>query len=226
MSFEQLLEKMALISDISLIASDGTRFQLHRATLASCSGFSLNMIEDLPACAEVPASETAELLTLALSHMYDVCDAQPVTMDNVRSLVALFSKYDVRKRLGVCDTFLSASIVLSTANLPDWLVLAGQHQLIRFLEKCVRFAAERMDAIKHVNMMQLLPSTLTVLVSRAINAHVVISPRRLLVIFVWYPVPCEHATREQAPAVTQEEMCCRSKSSGLIVTNTKMSVDT
>ena len=79
--------------------------------------------------------------------MYDPSTPWPITLGNVRSLVAFFSKYDVPTGIRACDAFLSANAVLNKVNLPDWIVLADQHKLKRFLEKCVPYAAEHISKI-------------------------------------------------------------------------------
>ena len=69
-------------------------------------------MEDLPDSKETKVEELAGHLKLALSQMYDVCDSMPITNENVRSLVAFCSKYNVPKGIRACDTYLSTSITL------------------------------------------------------------------------------------------------------------------
>lgn len=120
--------------------------------------------EDLPSSKEFPVDESVELLTLALSHMYSNCDPHPMTLDNVRDLVAFFSKYDAPECINACDTFLSASVVLDTASLPEWIGLADQHKLACFLQKCVSYAAEHLfiSGTPETWLVQLQPATLAV----------------------------------------------------------------
>lgn len=160
---------MAFLSDATLVASDGKEYKVSKATLASCSGFFLRTFKKLPDESQFTVDESAEWLKLALSHMYDNCDTLPITLDNVRGLVAFFAKYEVPKGISACDAFLSISVVLDMENLPDWIVLGDQHTMPFFLEKCVNYASEHHLAEKSMAeewMVQLLPATLSKLVSR------------------------------------------------------------
>ena len=165
MALEMLLDKLAFLSDVTLIAS-GKRFTTHKGTLATFSDFFLNAFKAMPEMTELKVPESAEELTLALSHMYVTCGPLPITLDNVRGLVAFFSKYDVPKGLSACDIFLSASVALDDGNVPEWIVLADQHKLTFFLERCVRYVARHLSRLPKPEtwMEQLLPATLTTLV--------------------------------------------------------------
>ena len=172
MALPQLLERMAFLSDVTLTTSDGKRLQLHSGALASSSGFVLRAFEEQPGKKEFAVNETAEQLSLALSHMYDNCEPAPITLDNVRGLAAFFSKYNVPKGSAPCDSFLSASVELNAANLPEWIVLADHYKLAGFLEKCVTYAATHLDGLGMAAeewMVQLMPATLTTLVSAFIK---------------------------------------------------------
>lgn len=174
MTLEELLESMAFPSDMLLVTSDGKRLNLHRAVLASSSGIFRKLFEDFPSDQEFSVPEPAELVESALSHVYDDSDPPPMTLDSVRDLVPFFGKYDVRKGLRAYDTFLAASAeldsvcatMLDTANLPEWIVLADQHKLTSFLDKCVSYAAEHLEEMDATEtwLLQLLPATLTSLV--------------------------------------------------------------
>ena len=172
MSLEKLLESILPLSDVTLIASNGERFRAHKAVLSSCSAFFLHAFEDLPDSAEIRFTESAEVLKVCLSHIYDNCKAQPITLEYVRDLVAFFSKYDVPKGLSACGSFLTASAVLGEGNLRGWLLLADKHKFTCFLEKCVKYAASEICLTDSANewMVQLLPSTLTSLVSHPSDA--------------------------------------------------------
>lgn len=172
---------MAAVSDVILVSSDGKLFEAHKATLATSSGFFklykaivecesdafLKEFEDLPGSKEFPVDESAEHLTVALSYMYESCSPLPITLDNVHGLVAFFSTYDVPSGITACDTLLSASIELTNTNLGEWVVLAEQHQLICFREKCVCYAAAHLAELPKPEkwMLRLLPATLAKLVS-------------------------------------------------------------
>lgn len=172
---------MALLSDVTLVSSDGKLFNVHEATLATSSGFFklhkailecetgafLKAFADLPGSKEFPVDASAEQLTAALSCMYDTCSPPPITLDNVRGLVAFFSKYDIPTGISACDAFLAASIELDGASLAHWIVLADKHSLTCFLEKCVRYAAKHLAVVSKPEtwMVHLHPATLAKLVS-------------------------------------------------------------
>lgn len=162
---------MEHLSDVTLVASGGERFELHKVILASASAFFAKAFEDQPSSTEISISEPSDLLTAALSHVYDNREAQAVTLDIVCTLVSFFSKYDVPKGIAACDSFLAAwagahHAVLSTATLPGWIAFADRHKLASFLEKCAGYAAEHMAEFPEPEawMVQLLPSTLALLV--------------------------------------------------------------
>lgn len=127
----------------------------------------MEAFKDLPESKEFPVSESAEVLTLALSHMYAQCDPLPITMLNAPELVDFFRKYDVPKGIPACDSALSASAEFTPGNLRDWILLADQHKLPRLLEKCLKHSSRHMSQQYKPKrwLAQLQPTTLATLVS-------------------------------------------------------------
>ena len=74
MALPLLLERMVFLSDVRLTTRDGSRFELHTGALASSSGFFLRAFEEQPGRKDFEVDGSAELLTQALSHMYDNCE--------------------------------------------------------------------------------------------------------------------------------------------------------
>lgn len=148
MSREELGE-LAFLSDVCWISGDGEHFALHKAVLAKESRFFFNAFQDLSSSSEFSMKdEPASLLSLALSHVCDSREPQPITESNVCDLVEFFSKYDVSRGMIACDNFLSsATVVLSTDTLPKWMQLADQQKLPRFLKKCLVFAEKYLTSI-------------------------------------------------------------------------------
>lgn len=174
MVLQQLL-KMEYLSDVSLTTPDGGRFDVHKAVLALHSGFFLKAFQDLPDSTEFPVAESAELLALALSHVYgdSLVGGQPlpVTMDNARALLDFFSKYDVPKGIRACDSFLSGLPLLTVSSLPEWIVLADRHNLPRFLSQCRTYAAKRAEALAAASeaeewLAQLAPSSMALVLAQ------------------------------------------------------------
>ena len=94
-------------------------------------------------------------------------------MDNICSFLDFFSKYDVPCGLSACDSFLSASAVLSTSTLPKWIALADAHTLPHFLTQCQSYAANHMAVLIAASgakqwMAQLAPTTLTGLLMQSL----------------------------------------------------------
>lgn len=165
------LRKWEYMSGVVLTTPDGARIQVQKAVLAAQSNFFLNAFEGLPDSKEFPISGPSKLLTLALAYICDTSASSQrlgITTDNVHSLLEFFSKYKFPKGIRACDRFLSASIVLSTSSLPEWIILADRHMLPRFLLQCQTYAATRMNLVAGSGaefwLAQLAPATLVKLV--------------------------------------------------------------
>lgn len=183
MELAKLVKRVPTEPDVTLVASDGEHFKLHRATLASLrgSGFFSKAFLDLPDAVEFPVSEKAAELTPALSLIYSGFDRTRITLNTVRDIARFCNKYDVPQGLTACDTFLIASNKLSPDNLLDSAILAQQPGLKRFQEKCLSYAAEHMSELPApawlVFMEQLQPTTRTALVRNCASWLPVHAPR-------------------------------------------------
>ena len=140
-------KELAFLSDVTLISSDGQKFPLHKAILADHSDYFKKAFHDLTVCDIFAMEETAELLQRAVAHMYNSCESQPITEENVDSMLGFFSKYDMCAGMSACDSFLSSSIVLSTDNLPVWIKLADYHKMPNFLKLCIDYAKENISTL-------------------------------------------------------------------------------
>lgn len=171
---DQKLAKLTHLSDVVLTTPDGARFEVQKAVLAAQSDFfPMNAFKDLADSKEFPISEASERLKLALAYMYDTAAGSQtfsVTLDNVRSLLDFFGKYDVPKGIRACDSFLSASVVLTPSSLPEWIILADRHRLLRFLSICESYTATRMTLVAGSGaeewLAKLAPATLVRLVMK------------------------------------------------------------
>lgn len=89
--------------------------------------------------------ETAEEVICLLNHSYAWLK-YPITAKNVTPCVNLAAKYDMPRLQDACEDYLR-NVNLAASTLPAYLAVALDYRIAFFTERCLVFAAARLQQI-------------------------------------------------------------------------------
>lgn len=93
----------------------------------------------------IQLEESAAEITCLLNHAY-AGHKYTVTPDNILPCLKMAHKFDIPRLREACEAYLG-HLELSAGTVPLWIDIAGAYDLSGFMDRCINFAAQHLDAI-------------------------------------------------------------------------------
>lgn len=144
-NIDDTFQSLAPLSDLVLIASDGSGFRVHKVFLARSSFFFRDMFLNAEGSSSFSSTSRLNLDELQGSDLKDLLNciywpvgspSSPFSLGNVKMLTEAARKYEMPMLLAGSDEFCCKTIEVKSGSVVEWLGFAHEYGLEKFSKKC------------------------------------------------------------------------------------------